>query len=722
MKKVININFHGRVIPIEETAFDQLKQYTDSLRNYFADEEGRDEIINDIENRIAELFDERIKNGATCITEEDLNVILNNMGRPQDFADADANAGTGASTESKQQDYVNTPFTSGKRLYRDENSRLLGGVCSGIAAYFNIEPIIVRLVFIFSGIGFIAYLLLWAFVPGSNTVQNGVKKRLYRNPDNKFIAGVCSGLASYFNVNVWIPRILFLLPFISFIFRMRHLGPFGFPNFLSFSFSPGSFIIYIILWMVLPEANTTSEKLEMKGEKVDLNSIKNTVVEEMKGVKDRVGKAGAEARVFVQDRSGNVKRELGSAARRTGSSLGDIIAFIAKMFAYFIVGCVALSLVVALFALAIVSIGLFPLKNYILTGGTQNALAYGTLIFFIAIPVIGIITFIIRRIARVKTKSILLRYSFAALWVVGWVCFISLVISVARDFKSRNTPVEETVQLAKPNVTRLEIQPAPGSKFYGQDGWLDFEPFSSNMAEDTAFINNVNLRIVKGTADSFIVTVVKKCNGRTRRWADTLASKMNFSIAQTDSILYMDKGLAINTTDKFRNQRVYVTIEVPVGKTINISKQMRGGNHANIQFNDNDWNDSWDKPQVEGWEGHFGEDLTMRADGLYTADGKLAKEEYYRGRRRIIIHNDDVDINTDIDDDDDNGGSDRVIIINDQVRKEDSLRQIKEEKTRMMKDSLKRIKEQINRKIEKLNQGAAPEGVFNDRSSFILNI
>lgn len=61
MKKVININFHGRVIPIEETAYELLKQYSDSLRIYFANEEGRDEIINDIENRIAELFDARLK-------------------------------------------------------------------------------------------------------------------------------------------------------------------------------------------------------------------------------------------------------------------------------------------------------------------------------------------------------------------------------------------------------------------------------------------------------------------------------------------------------------------------------------------------------------------------------------------------------------------------------------------------------------------------------------
>src|SRR5450432_1354156 len=104
MKKIININFHGRVVPIEETAYDILKQYIDSLRKYFANEEGRDEIINDIENRFAELFSERLKKDANCITDDDVNAIIGNMGRPADFeaADADSSFGTSSSTDNKQ--------------------------------------------------------------------------------------------------------------------------------------------------------------------------------------------------------------------------------------------------------------------------------------------------------------------------------------------------------------------------------------------------------------------------------------------------------------------------------------------------------------------------------------------------------------------------------------------------------------------------------------------
>src|ERR1700722_12794684 len=101
MKKIININFHSRVIPIEETAYEILQQYVDSLRRYFANEEGRDEIISDIENRFSELFADKLKKGAACITDDDVNSIIASMGRPEDFeADDETGPMAGAGQQS----------------------------------------------------------------------------------------------------------------------------------------------------------------------------------------------------------------------------------------------------------------------------------------------------------------------------------------------------------------------------------------------------------------------------------------------------------------------------------------------------------------------------------------------------------------------------------------------------------------------------------------------
>src|SRR6476660_8101721 len=90
MKKIININLSGRVIPIEDSAYDSLQRYIESLRRYFANEEGRDEIINDIESRVAELMNDKVRKGAAAITDTDVEEIITSMGRIEDFEEVDA--------------------------------------------------------------------------------------------------------------------------------------------------------------------------------------------------------------------------------------------------------------------------------------------------------------------------------------------------------------------------------------------------------------------------------------------------------------------------------------------------------------------------------------------------------------------------------------------------------------------------------------------------------
>src|SRR6195952_5338009 len=104
MKKIININFQGRVIPIEESAYETLKQYVESLRGYFANEEGRDEIINDIESRIAELFSDRLKRSTTGITDEDVNSVIASIGRPEELEEAEGAPITASTASSTAND------------------------------------------------------------------------------------------------------------------------------------------------------------------------------------------------------------------------------------------------------------------------------------------------------------------------------------------------------------------------------------------------------------------------------------------------------------------------------------------------------------------------------------------------------------------------------------------------------------------------------------------
>ncbi len=710
MKQVININFHGQVVPIEVSAFDLLKNYTDSLSRFFANEEGKEEIINDIESRIGELFQERLKKGATCITDDDVNAIIRSMGRPEEFEGEEEKVAAGLGAQPGA-DAAQAP-AGHKRLYRDENNKVIGGVCGGLANYFGTDPVLIRVIFaviaLAFGTGLLAYIILWIAVPSTASTEiGGVRKKLFRDPDDKIIAGVCSGIGNYFGISAWIPRALFLIPFITFAFH-HDWGMFDFPSFLRLSFSPGSLIVYIIMWLAIPEASSTAEKLEMKGEKVDMNSIKNSVMEEMKGVQKRAEKFAQEASTVATEKGAALGTEIKTVARKGGKSLGDVIIFIVKAFAYFIIGIVGFALVVALFGLAIAAIGLFPLKSFILTDGWQNALAWGTLLFFIAVPVIGVITWIIRRLAKMKANRKILRASFISLWVVGWACFIFLITSVARDFKSVNNAVEQEVVLNSPMVSKLELTTDDRMTRNGyRYNVFRVEPFEG-LEEDTAFVRNIEVRIRKAVNDSFRVTMIKMANGRTRRTADTLASLISYNAVQNDSLLVLDKGISINKHDKFRNQRVILTVYVPVGKQIRVDRSVGWGHNVHIggPWYDEAWEVDWDEDE-KGWKENT--DYIMKADGLYKLNGEPADE--WKREQKLKVDKDGIEIQ---DGDrqikvDQNGirieEGDNYRYDSRPLDKIDSLqRHLKEEKKRL-RDSIKKSIDASKQQLEQLQAG-----------------
>ncbi len=710
MKQVININFQGRVVPIEVTAFELLKNYTESLNRHFANEEGKEEIINDIESRIGELFQEKITKGATCITDDDVNAIIKNMGRPEEFETMDDSQSQSSSYAAREEQSTNNftnTSTGHKRLFRDENDKVLGGVCSGLANYFNIDVVIARIIFVvllFSGVGFLTYIIMWIAVPSSATTQiGGTRKKLFRDPDEKLLAGVCSGIGNYFGINAWIPRVLFLLPFLSFISRWGHWGGmWDFGDVLRFTFSPTSLIVYIILWIVIPEASTTSEKLEMKGEKVDMNSIKASVMEEMKGVGKKAEKFGKEASAMVTDKANMVAGDVKNFTRRNRGGLGNVIAMIAKIFAYFIIGCVCLALVVALFALAIASIGLFPLKDFLIGGDYQNALAWGTLIFFIAVPIIGIITWVIRKIARSKSNGKMLGFSFGAMWVIGWICFICLIASISQEFRySSKNPAEQEIALNNPTIDKLEITSKSPLYKYNRSRYLRFEPFEG-IQEDTAVVKNVDVRIVKAMNDSFKVTIIRTATGSSRNIAENNAAKIEYSGVQKDSIMLMDKGIGINKTDKFRNQRVMITIYVPVGKRIKIDRSVGWSN--NVHFG-NDWNNGdWyydSEEDAQNWKADT--EYKMGADGkLYTLNGIPANKN---GNTKVTINSDGIEVITN-----ENGNDDNYRYNNGEpMNKLDSMKQKLEKEKQEIKDSLQKAKEKIEKQLEKISVNSNTE-------------
>ena len=661
MKKVININFQGRVVMIEETAYENLKQYIDSLRIYFANEEGRDEIINDIEWRVSELFEEIIKKGEPCVTENHLESIIKSIGRPEDLQQeeeiyqahattAAASAATGASNATpgneptgqkttQQQTHINFR----KRFLRDETNKRIGGVCAGIGNYLGIDHSVVRILtvlFAFAyGVSILVYIVLWAALPGATTKEIGSSyRKLFRDPTSKVIGGVCSGLAHYFKMETWIVRLIFILSLLSpAIFGILDFGVF------SGSLSGFTFLLYLVLWIVVPKANRPTDFLAMRGENIDLNNIKNTVQEDMSDDKKKIVKSPA-----TEENSNQMNYIAGQPQQNytytdNSTGFGDVILIIIKAIAYVLLGIIVLSLLGALIAIGIAAMFGLPYLNLYFTEGWQSTIAVLAVVCFIWVPVIAIFIWIIRRLFGYKHKNGSLRNAFLMLWLVGVTATIILIVSGYNNIKYESELNRQAVTLANPGVDKLIVDFTSDNKNILKRNFRVF-PFRKN---DKFYINNMYLDIEKSTDSNYHAYIQKYANGNSIADANKYAEKINLPFTQKDSVLHIEKGILINAANKFRNQKADITIEVPVGKTIYVNNNYFGFPNVEIA------NFRWKKNR----EWSSGKEYIMTDEGLKpvnnyetkteikinTGDDISVKIETENGTTKYYINDEEVD-------------------------------------------------------------------------------
>ena len=257
MNKTITINLGGIVFHIDEDAYQKLSRYFDAIKRSLTNASGQDEIINDIELRISELLSEKLISDKHVIGLKEIDEVIAVMGQPEDY------------------------------IIEDETTN------------------------------------------GTSYQANKKSKKLYRDKEKGMIGGVAAGLSHYFGIDVvWI-RVVSLLLF--------------------FGFGTGA-LAYIILWIAIPEAVTTSEKLEMTGEPVTISSIEKKVREEFDSVSEKIKNVD-------YDKYGN---QIKTGAEKFGNSLSEIILNIFKVFAKFlgliliIIGVIVLlSLFIGIFTIGI---------------------------------------------------------------------------------------------------------------------------------------------------------------------------------------------------------------------------------------------------------------------------------------------------------------------------------------------------------------------------------
>lgn len=356
MKKTLTVNLGGTVFHIDEDAYRLLDNYLSNLKLHFRRQVGADEIVNDIELRISELFSEKLTAGSQVITIADVEEVINRMGRPEEME-------TGAEEET----------VSGSKGSADTHS---GGYGSGS----------------------------WSSNDTTST-HTSTHRRLYRNPDDRMLGGVIGGFSVYLGWDSTWFRLIFIL---CSIFGFKVLIP-----------------IYIICWIIIPEARTAAEKLSMRGEAVTVENIGKTVTDGFERVSNN-----------VNDYMRSDKPRTGM--QRTGDTLMMIIGWFLKISlvilaiicspVLFVFGIVFVALLIAAISVAIgggaALFSMFPTIDFVLPASPLSAIVmYIAGILVVGIPLVSLVFAIFRPMLNWQPMATGLKWTLLILWIISATIF-----------------------------------------------------------------------------------------------------------------------------------------------------------------------------------------------------------------------------------------------------------------------------------------------------------
>ena len=565
MKKTISINISGILFHIEEDGYDALRKYLDAINRHFSSYKDNHEIISDIENRIAEIFLSNLKNNKQVISAENVDKLIEKMGTIADFASVEEEIADLKEEEKLENDqdfykYVTPPDADKKgykKLMRLENKKILGGVCAGIAHYFKIDPLWTRLIAIlllFSGnlrfnFGFldiwpfddfrlklsfgifaaIAYIVLWIILPVSYEIEEDKNiKKLYRNPDDKVIGGVASGLAAYFGIEVIYTR-------LALVFLILAGG--------------SGFLIYLILWIITPVASSITERIRMKGGEITLDNIDSTIKENINPLPKAPESRTRQILLTPFRVIGQVIEAIGAALGPLGRFFLNVIRVIFGLFVFFL----GLGLTITPIFTVAVYLGVFSNDDYRVLMDNFPIELFSNLIpiwlvigasFLMIIP--GIIIILLGLSVLMQKNLIGARFGFVALglWLlcVG-ICGFQIPLIIAQFKEDNWHKVENTVPLTEGTMI-LRLNP---------------------IGEESTF-NNVNLKI-EGTPDS-LVTLREDfyARGKTKLEAMNNAKMITYNYSVLDSVITFDEGYDISNLETFRDQQLNLFLEVPYDK------------------------------------------------------------------------------------------------------------------------------------------------------------
>ncbi len=490
MNKTVSINLGGLFFHIDEDAYQKLNRYFDAIKRSLSPD-GKDEIMNDIESRIAELLSEKLKNDKQVVGIREIDEVIAVMGQPEDYK-------------------IDEETTGSSHTY---------------------------------------------FPPGYNPIR---PKKFYRDGDKGMIAGVCAGIAHYFRIDpLWI-RIIFIISL-----------------FLSFG---ASVFVYILFWILIPKAITTTEKLEMTGEPINISNIEKKVREEIDSISSKL------QNVDYDKISANAK----TGAERLGNGIGNVFMTIFKALAKVIGAFITVFSAVGLGAVIIFSFVVFfssgiqdpdsPFYQYemifnhtdvpVWVVSILSLLAAGIPLFFLLLLGLKIL------IDNLKPIGNITKYTLIAIWLISVAFIIYISVRQASEFGHDGKIMKnEQINIAKNDTLYIKFR---HNEYFAKtvDYNREFLITQDSTENDVLYSNNVELYFMKTDAEPYL-QIERTAQGRSITEARKRAEKINYNFNLQGNNLILDNYLLTDISTKFRNQKVKVFVYLPQGSIVHADESIR---------------------------------------------------------------------------------------------------------------------------------------------------
>ncbi|MDT8432255.1 MAG: PspC domain-containing protein [Bacteroidales bacterium] len=489
MKKAIKINLNGSIFHIDEDAYEMLKKYLDAISRHFSNKEEGEEILRDIESRIAELFQEKKKKEDEIISISLVKEVIEIMGDPEEIVDPveDGTRGSG----STQSSYTGRS----RRLYRDPENSVLGGVSGGLGAYFSIDPLIFRILFL-----------------------------------------------------------------------------------VFFFFGGASILVYLILWIVLPKAETAAQKLEMHGEPVNVSNIEKKVREEYEATKENVKKAA----------NSETAKKTKKAAGNVFSEIGKILILFVKVMLILIGTAFVISgigIIVGLISGTFIGLHVFPFSDYSFSLGdllvpfsdpVSITLLMIALTLLFLIPVIAMIYGLVKLIFGIRTRNRGLMIGSTMLWFVALIMTVGILAIETGNYSDNGTSRTKTELSLSSDTLFVSLNELQKREFE-DDLAFDFDMDNQwYLTEDLDRIyGQVDLDIEPSGNREAWVEIEKRSKGKNREEAERNTADVTYNYRLRGNNLELNPYFFIDGGIKWRFPRVEITLEIPEGKYVYLDTEIR---------------------------------------------------------------------------------------------------------------------------------------------------